>query len=270
LSHFSYALQLSNWTQTPAGSLYFIGNAGSATPNVVNNLTTTEASITLRYAPHEQFYQGKIYRIPIPTPDPVITLNYTQGLKNVLHSSYDYKNIDLRLDRHFLESVLGYSDVNLEFNRIFGTVPYPLLDIFNANQTYAYDIQSYNLMNFLEFVSDRSVSLKIDQHFEGFFFNKVPLLKKLKLREAAAFKIIYGGVGDENNPALHPALYQFPLQKDGTPLTYALGKTPYIEGSVGIENIFKFIGVNLVRRFTYLDHPGIATWGIRTRAVFDF
>jgi len=270
LSHFSYALQLSNWTQTPAGSLYFIGNANSAIPNVVNNLTTTEASLTLRYAPHEQFYQGKIYRIPIPTPDPVITLNYTQGIKNVFHSSYNYKNVDLRFDRHFLESFLGYSDVNLEFNRIFGTVPYPLLDIFNANQTYAYDIQSYNLMNFLEFVSDRSVSLKIDQHFEGFFFNKVPLLKKLKLREAAAFKIIYGGLGDENNPYIHPSLYQLPLQKDGTPLTYALGNTPYVEGSVGIENIFKFIGVNLVRRFTYLDHPGIATWGIRTRAVFDF
>ncbi len=270
LNHFSYAFQLSSWTQQPAGSLYFISNANSAVPKVVNHLTTTEATVQLRYAPHEQFYQGKIYRIPIPVPYPVITFNYTQGIKNVFNSSYNYKNADLRLDRHFLESFLGYSDVTLEGTRIFGQVPYALLTIYNANQTYAYDIQSYNLMNFLEFVSDRSVSLKIDQHFEGFFFNKIPLLKRLKLREVSALKMIYGGLGNNNNPALNPSLYQFPVQKDGTPLTYALGNTPYVEGSIGIENIFKFIQVDLVKRFTYLDHPGIAKLGIRTQVRFDF
>jgi hypothetical protein len=270
-SHFSYMFQMTNWTQSPAGSLYFVSNANSAVPNVVNNLTTTEASVTLRYAPHEQFYQGKIYRIPIPNTHPSFTFSYTQGIKNVFNSSYDYKNIDLRVDKHFLESIFGYSDVSLEGSRIFGTVPYPLLQIHRANQSYSYDVESYSLMNFLEFVSDRYVAFKIDQHFEGFFFNKIPLLKKLKLREVAAFKMLYGGIGDENNPVLHPSLYQFPVQKDGTPITYPLlGSAPYMEGSVGIENIFKFMQVNLVRRFNYLDHPGIATWGIRTRVVFDF
>jgi hypothetical protein len=269
-SHFSYSLGFNNWTQSPAGSLYFIGNANSAHPDVINNLTTSEVSLQLRYAPHEQFYQGKIYRIPIPNKYPAISLQYTQGIRNLFNGSYNYQNIDFQFYKHCYESVLGYADVNIEGIRIFGQVPYPLLTIHNANQTYAYDLQSYNLMNFLEFVSDRSASLMIDQHFMGFFLNKVPLLKRLKLRETASFKMLYGGIGDENNPSLHPSLYQFPVESNGQPITYALGSKPYMEASVGIENIFKFIRVDVVKRLDYLDHPGISTWGIRTRAKFDF
>ena len=269
-NHFSYAFGFNNWTQTPAGSLYFVANANSTVPNVINHLTTSEFSMQLRYAPHEQFYQGKIYRIPIPNKYPIITFNNTQGISNIVHSSYNYQNVDLRFDKHFYESFLGYSDVSLEGNRIFGQVPYPLLTIHSANQTYAYVIESYNLMNFLEFVSDKQVALKIDQHWQGFFFNKIPLFKKLKWRETTTLKVLYGGLSDKNNPSIHPSLYQFPVEKNGAPITYALGSKPYMEGSVGIENIFKFIRVEAVKRFTYLDHPGIATWGIRTRAKFDF
>ncbi|PTQ94849.1 carboxypeptidase-like protein [Mucilaginibacter yixingensis] len=271
LNHFSYELELSNWTQAPAGSLYFISNPLSTIPNVVHNLTTTEASLQLRYAPNEQFYQGKIYRIPIPNKYPVFTFTYTRGLKDVINGSYNYDKVDFRLDKHMYLSQLGYADITLEGIKIFGQVPYPLLSIHNANQTYAYDLYSYNLMNFLEFVSDRSASLMIDQHFMGFFFNKVPLLKKLKWRETASFKMLYGDVSAENNPSVHPSLYQFPVQAGGTPITYPLGNhTPYIEGSVGVENIFKLIRVDVVKRFTYLDHPGISTWGIRARLKFDF
>ena len=125
-------------------------------------------------------------------------------------------------------------------------------------------------MNFLEFVADRYTTLNVDHHFMGYFFNKVPLFKKLKLREVVSFKGAYGSVSDTNNPYLQPELFQFPVTKDGRPMTYALGNTPYIEGSVGIENIFKLIRVDLVRRFNYLDHPEVAKWGIRARLKFDF
>jgi len=125
-------------------------------------------------------------------------------------------------------------------------------------------------MNFLEFVSDHYASLNIDHCFNGFIFNKIPLLNKLRLREYITFKALYGGIRNENNPTLHPQLYQFPVAADGTPLTYSLGKTPYTEGSVGVGNIFKFFRVDLVERFNYLDQPNTVRFGIRTRATFDF
>jgi len=224
----------------------------------------------LRYAPNEEFYQGKIYRIPIHTKYPVFNIDYAVGLKNVFGGEYSYQTLHARIDKRVYLSQLGYSDMFVEGGKIFGQVPYPLLTIVRANQTYAYDLYSYNLMNFLEFVGDRYASINIDQHFMGFFFNRVPLFKKLKLREVASFKAIYGGVSDENNPTLHPSLYQFPVTETNEHITYPLGSTPYIEGSVGIENIFKFMRVDLVRRFTYLDHPDVSKYGIRARVKFDF
>ena len=195
----------------------------------------------LRYAPHEQFYQGKIYRIPILSKYPVIALDYTQGIKNVLGSEYNYKSLHLRVDKHFFFSQLGYADATFEAGKIFGQVPYPLLTIPRANQTYAYQVDSYNLMNFLEFANDHYESLNLDQHFNGFFFNKIPLFKKLKWREVISAKALWGGVTNENNPTLRPSLYQFPVAADGRPVTYIMNRTHLILKEVlASRNIFKF------------------------------
>ena len=125
-------------------------------------------------------------------------------------------------------------------------------------------------MNFMEFVSDRYASFNIDHNFNGFFFNKVPLLKKLKLREIASFKIIYGGLREENNPNRDASLLQFPTNVDGLKTTYSLNGAPYMEGSLGIGNIFKLFRVDVVKRFSYLDHPVVSEYGIRAMVKFDF
>ncbi|GAB2690700.1 DUF5686 and carboxypeptidase-like regulatory domain-containing protein [Mucilaginibacter koreensis] len=268
-NHFSYALGLRKWTQTPAGDLTF-ENRVNGQQNFVNDLTTSQISLQLRYAPHEQFYQGRIYRTPFLNKYPKFTLNITQGLNNVLESKYSYTNVNLNIYKHVYLSQLGFADVTLDGGKIFGQVPYPLLTIHRANQTYAYSIESYNLMNFLEFVSDRYASINIDQHFNGFIFNRIPLFRRLKWRETATFKGLWGGLSDRNNPDIHPSLYRLPMQPDGTPITYTLGSKPYAEGSVGIENIFKVLRVDLVRRFTYLDHPDAPKWGVRARVQFVF
>lgn len=264
-SHFSYTVTLKKWTQSPAGSLYFINNTGN-----INDLTTSEASVNLRYAPNEKFYQGKIYRVPIPSKYPILSFDYTKGFKGAFGAAYNYQSLHARVDRRTYLSQFGYFDAFVEGGKVIGQVPYPLLTIFRANQTYAYDLYSYNLMNFLEFVSDRYVAVNIDQHFMGFFFNKIPLFQKLKLREVASFKAIYGKLSNENNPTLHPSLYQFPVTSTGQPITYSLGDTPYIEGSIGVENIFKFIRVDMVKRYNYLDHPNVSPLGVRVRLKFDF
>jgi len=268
-SHFSYDVTFTNRTQSPAGSLYF-ENTVDGKPNYIDDLTTSDVTATLRYAPNEQYYQGKLYRTPIPNKYPVFQLSYTQDFNNVFNSSYSYEKIHAQIDKRFYLSQFGFADVRVEAMKLFGQVPYPLLNIFRANQTYAYDLYSYNLMNFLEFVGDHNESINIDQHFQGYFFNKIPLLKKLKWREVMSFKGIYGGLSNENNPAFHNNLYQFPVYSDGRPITYALNNTPYIEGSVGIENIFKFVRVDLVRRFTYLDNPYVPKYGVRVLVQFDF
>lgn len=125
-------------------------------------------------------------------------------------------------------------------------------------------------MNFLEFVSDEYASLFVEHHFNGFIFNKLPLIKKLKFRSIVSFKGIYGNVTDKNNPNVTPGLMLFPTDTYGNPTTFTLEEDPYIEVSVGIGNIFKVFRIDLVRRLTYLDNPSVSEYGIRARFKFEF
>lgn len=269
-NHFSFTLGYKNWIQQAAGGLHYNKTDYNERSSDLEHIRTSEVSLTLRWAPNEKFYQGKTYRIPISFKNPVITLRYVQGIKGFIDGDYNYQNISLNVYKRFYLSQLGYTDVVAEGGKIFGTVPFPLLSIHRANQTYAYQLQSYNLMNFLEFVSDQYASINIDHCFNGFFFNKIPLIKKLKWREAITVKILYGSISDRNNPNLNPDLLKFPVTAGYVPITYSLSEKPYIEGSVAIANIFKFFRVDLVKRFTYLDHPDISTLGLRVRFKFDF
>ena len=63
---------------------------------------------------------------------------------------------------------------------------------------------------------------------------------------------------------LYTSLFLLP---DGT---QPLGSTPYMECSVGLENIFKILRIDYYRRLTYLDHPDIKKGGIRIALRFTF
>ncbi|MFT4033357.1 MAG: DUF5686 family protein [Siphonobacter sp.] len=270
-NHLSYKIGFNHWKQWPAGILKYERFDDEGTLSDVRNLTNTEFNFELRYAPNEQYYQGKLYRTPLFNRYPVFTLRYNMGLKNVFQSENSYQTVIGNVFKRFYLSQFGYIDMTTEGGYIFGNnIPFPLLAIHRANQTYAYQLNSFNLMNFMEFVSDHYVSVMADYYLNGFLFNKVPLLKKLKLREVVAFKGVMGGLRDENNPNIQKNLYRFQLDDSGSPITYTLNNKPYIEASVGVANIFKLLRIDIVRRFSYLDHPNVAQWGIRGRMRFDF
>jgi hypothetical protein len=267
-NHFSYNFGFKYWEQSPAGSIAYVKsdiNGADSLPS----LKTTEASLEFRWAPHEQFYIGKLYRVPIFNKYPILDFSYVAGIKGLFGGQYNYHNFDFNVFKRVYESQLGYTDVTADFGYLVGKVPFALAYIHHANQTYAYQLQSYNMMNFLEFVSDHYATAYVDHYFNGFFFNKIPLLKKLKWREVIEAKVLYGGLRDENNPAKNPDAVKFPTT-NGQLETYSLGRTPYIEGGFAIANIFKVIRLDFIKRFTYLDHPDIAKYGIRFRAHFDF
>jgi hypothetical protein len=270
-SHFSFNATVQYLQQEPAGKLYFNKiDYNEAPEQNIKFLTTTQFDLTLRYAPHEQFYQGKNYRTPMYNEYPIFQVQYTTSMKDVLKSDYTFNNVSASIFKRFNLAPIGYTDILLKAGKVFGHVPYPLLEIHRANQTFSYQLQSYNLMNFLEFISDEYTLMNIDHYFNGFFFNKIPLLKKLKWREIVTLKILYGRITDDNNPSLHPDLFKLPVDDNGVPLTYSLEARPYMEASVGVANILKLFRVDLIKRLTYLEHPNVAEYGIRARFKLDF
>lgn len=260
-NHFSFNIALRNWNQQPAGTLEFRSN--NADNHSIYNLTTSEVELNLRYAPHEQIIQGTEVRHTIRSRYPILNLQIRHAFKDVLNSSYTYNNITANIYKRFFLSQLGYSDITLLGSVTTGKVPFPLLSILRANQSIAYDPDAYNKMNYLEFVSDHYVGLNFTHSFSGFILNKIPLIQHLKWREYLSFKVLYGGLRNENNPLFSKDLYQFPAAANGANGTFSLGNTPYTEGGVGIGNIFKFLRIDVIKRFNYLDHPAVSPYGVK-------
>ena len=268
-NHLSFIFGMKYWRQAPAGTLYYIYQPSPGQSDTTKQISISEFSATLRWAPHEQFIENKLYRADIVNKYPIIILQYAKGINGLFGGGYNYDAFHLNIYKRFYLSLLGYTDLTLDAGYLAGTLPFPLLIIPQANQSYFYSYSAYNLMNVEEFVNDHYAGAYIDHYFNGLFFNKIPLFKKLRWREVIAAKILYGGLRNENNPSLNPAQMKLPLT-NGALTTFTLGRTPYLEASVGIFNIFSIIRVDLVKRFTYLDHPNISTLGLRFSANFNF
>ena len=133
-SHFSYKIGFKNWKQTPAGGLYYEVRSEDSSFSV-QHITTSEFSLELRWAPGEQFYQGKTYRIPIPNRYPIVTARLIGGVEGLFNSQYSYQNVALNIYKRVYLSQFGYTDIVAEGGYVFGTVPFPLLSIHRANQT---------------------------------------------------------------------------------------------------------------------------------------
>ncbi len=274
-SGFAYNIIVENREQRPIGRLEFETN--DIIPVISNSIRTDAFDINLRFAPNEQFYQGKNFRLPIPNKYPILKLNYRQGLKGVINGEYQFSRVAGQVFKRFYLAQLGFSDMELEGGKVFGSVPYPLLNLPQANQSFFLQETSYNMMNFMEFISDEFASVKLTHYFNGFIFNKVPLFKKLKWREVLSIKALYGNLTDENNPNIRTDLYKFPVDVNGDPSTFAFQNgVPYVEASVGIMNFFKVFRLEFLQRLTYLENPGVPTMfgvkglGIRAKGKVDF
>ncbi|MEL7021860.1 MAG: DUF5686 family protein, partial [Bacteroidota bacterium] len=273
----SYGFSFDWNKQQPLGSLEFRYLDEEGESLFRPHIKTTTFGVNLRYAPNESFLQGQNSRFTFYTKYPILRAQYNVGVSDFLQGDYDYHQASLNISKRFYLSILGFSDVEVEGGKTWGTgIPYLLLHLPRANQTYAYQPESYNMMNFLEFASDEYVTLKMQHYFNGLFFNRIPLLKRLKLREVISFKGIYGRLTDANNPNLNPNLIQFITNEAGDPETYTLEQKPYMEFSAGIYNIFKIGRIDLIKRLTYLDHPNVPAlfgrkgWGIRFRVEGSF
>jgi len=237
----------------------------------MKDITSSEIITKIRFAPNEKYYQGLDYKSPIISKYPIFQLTYTQGLKDVLGSDFQYSKLKFNFFKRFYLSPIGFTNFEVEAGKVFtDAIPYTNLYIHRANQTYSYQLRSYNLMNFLEFVSDEYTSLFIEHHFNGFILNKIPLFKRLKWRTIISAKGIYGQLSDANNPEKTEGLMNFPTDENENHTTYTLSAKPYAEVSVGIGNILKFFRVDLVKRMTYLDNPYVQEYGIRARFKIDF
>ncbi len=236
----------------PLGDLDVSYYANDDRTVIKNSFATTTVSFFTRFAYREKFVSGKVDRISLGSDYPTLQVNYTKGFKGLYNGDFDYDKLSVRVDDLLRLAPFGYTYWVMSAGKTWGKVPYPLLEIHPGNETYFYDYAAFNLMNFFEFVSDYYFSGYATHHFDGFFLDKIPLLRKLKWREVAQVKAVWGELQNSN----------LNLQTDNS-LFYSLNKKPYVEVGLGVENIIKILRVDFLWRMSYLENPDISTFGIR-------
>lgn len=225
----------------------------------ISNINTNEVEFVLRWAPKEKFYYRNLTRSTIIEKYPMFNLQYNRGLKGFWDGGYTFDAVRASVSKRFFLNQLGFADATLSGGKIWGTLPYPLLEMPNVfrDGDDRHEID-FSMMRSMEFVADQFVRFSFEHQMEGFILNKIPLIKKLKLREVWGMKMFYGSLSETNNPYISKNVVHFDRDTDGNLMTHLLDKnTPYWEGNVGIDNIFRMLRVEYVRRLNYLGLPNV-------------
>lgn len=254
----SNRLHFNHRTLSPLGSLRYERINADEEIETLPSLITSEVTFYTRFAYKEKYLSGEFERVSLGTKYPVLEAAYSLGLKGFLGGQFEYQKLVLRVKDRIRFGPFGYARVWVEGGKIWGNLPFPLLQLHQGNETFFYDETAFNTMNFFEFVSDEWVSASVTYHAEGLFLNKIPLMRRLKWREVASIKGVVGNFDPANE-----ALMVRP------PETFTLDR-PFFEAALGIENIFKIIRIDALWRLSYLDNPDIVKFGFRAKFQFDF
>ena len=272
---FSFNTSFKLESNAPTGDLVFMKMPGatinpSADGNeYVTKIRTTEAKVGLRYCPGQTYVNTKQQRWPVNLDSPEFTLSHTMGFKNVLGGQYKLNYTEFGIYKRFWMGSWGYIDTHLNGGAQWDKVPFPMLIMPPVNITYFEHEATMSMMKNMEFMSDRYLFGSVAWDLSGKLLNRIPLVKRLKWREYFAVKGMWSTVTSKNDPTLQSnqsdrILFQFP---EGVGVMNK--KVPYWEVVVGVHNIFKFFGVDYVRRMNY-HGPGIHKNGVRFGFMMSF
>ena len=231
-------------------------------------LRTTEASFYVRYAPGETYINNKLRRRVINLDAPVFSLSHTIGFNGVLGGDYNFHLTEAHIFKRFWLNSWGKFDVDLKGGIEWDQVPYPLLIMPASNASFIIQKNTFSLINTMEFVNDRYVSLMLAWDMNGKILNRIPLAKKLYWREYLGVRVLWGDLSDKNNPEKNPGNPRLMYFPEGTNIMNP--NRPYMEMVVGVHNIFKFFRVEYVKRLTYKDLPSAPHWGMRYGVSLTF
>jgi hypothetical protein len=249
------AIEWKNYT--PLGLATYKRFNGFDTLNV-DNISTTELTTRIRWTKDEEFLSGSFDRTALRSPYPILSFQGIFGFKDVFGSDYNYQKLEFQFEHNTQIGILGRMRYGFTLGYINGIAAYPLLKVHDGNQSLWLLTSATNMVNFLEFISDKYVIGFAENKWEGLLFDRIPLVKKSKIRLVTTERIMLGSLSSKQNQALLIPSFVQPFNG-----------VPYVEIGIGIENIFKVLRIDLLYRATH-QIPGTSPIGIKARYSLNF
>lgn len=259
VKNFTFQTNFTYRTLKSASSEFSLDYYTDLTQTVIkSDVKQSEINLVAEYTPNRKTVGYGVDRMDVDFNYARFFVSYSNGIKGVLNSDFNYQKLQLYYRQPALIGGFGRLFTTFETGKIFGEVPLGLMGIIPGNQSWFVIENTYNLLNYYDFVADEYASLHFEHHFNGRLFSRVPLLRKLNLREIIGIKGVYGRVSDENRL----------LNASG--LTYTAPEDIYWEYHAGVGNIFKVLRVDFAWRGSYLEMPDARKFAIRASFGFYF
>ena len=254
-SGFTSLVELRHRKVDPRGELQFQNPDDPSDENPA--IITAESTFQLRYAKNEKFISGSTERYNIGTRAPIFTLTTTQGWKGIAGSQYRYGRYTFGIEGVLRMGPLGRIRYDSELGTYSGEAPFPLLELPPANETVLSIRNSFNLMNYFEFVTDTWARGVFEWNGEGMILDRIPLIRRLELREIIGVKGVYGQWDDR-----HESILELPEGTTGLDGFYG-------EAVIGLGNIFHFIRVDFNMKLAHRSSEMRENWGVRVGVAVE-
>ncbi|MGQ1946947.1 DUF5686 family protein [Geofilum sp. OHC36d9] len=210
---------------------------------------------------YDKFYFDRIYYL-----DPIPVINMSWDIGQTLLPGEKMKDSGWYSHLHAsIKGRLNMGQVFMEYmlngGWLCGDAPYDLLDQPAGSMSLGFAKYQFNLLHHAAFAHNLYANTHFHLNGGGILLNRVPLVKKLKLREIVSFKGHYGTLNSDYKGVFDlPAYYSTD------------DAAPYAELGLGLTNIFKFMRVEYVRLIgnQYLHSGFTDKHGIRIRAEMSF
>ena len=226
--------------------------------NTKSKVRQSEVYLQIEFTPKRKTFGYGVERRDVDSPYSRVFINYSEGFKGLLDSDFNYRKLQLYYKKPIIIGALGRTDLTLELGKTFGKVPLGLLNVIPGNQSYFIIKNTFNNLNFYEFVSDQYATFQWEHNFQGRLFARIPFMRKLNWREIIGLKGVYGSVSDENKAI------------NASGLIYKSPEAVYWEYSAGIGNIFKVFRIDFSWRGNYLNTPDANKFAIKGAFGFHF
>ena len=224
-----------------------------------SELSQSEIDFSIRYTPNRKNIGYGVERNEVTDTYSTLFLNYSRGIKGVFNSDFDFEKIQFYYRQPILIGGFGRMFTTFEVGKTFGEVPLGLLSVVPGNQSYFTIEGTYSLLDYYEFVTDTYASIHVEHSFNGRLFSRIPLLRKLNLRELIGVKAVWGELSEKNR-ALNAT----------NNINYIAPTKGYYEYSVGVGNIFKVLRIDFSWRGNYKDTPNANNFAIKGAFGFHF
>jgi hypothetical protein len=241
---------------SPAFSLDYYTDLSQT--KIQSQVRQSEVNFQVEYTPNRIPVAFGVERYNTDSPFTTLLVTYSQGFKNLFSSDFNYKKLQLYYKQPIIIGPLGRSNITVEMGKTFGYIPLALMSIVPGNQSLFSIPNTFNNLQFYEFVADQYTTLSWDHDFQGRFFARIPFMRKLNWRENIGVRSVYGTVSDENRII------------NASGLVYNAPEKVYWEYSAGVGNIFKFWRVDFSWRGNYLNMPDANKFATKISFGFYF